>query len=1536
LSFRLFVEIHTLTRSPQEIYVAAIKKQLQSFANMRQQAANQMNMMQLNGNQQNQMQQGMMGSHSMQASMSNQGNQGNFNQGFPPQLQHQMQASPIPMNTQNQNAAPLNMDMSNTNANQAQPQGVQQMQQQQQQQQRPPNMGQGPQLGPVETARIMQIAGLLRDRASPEVREKAMANFNSLPADKQQQVRQRFGDPLVFHFRTAATQLFMNQRGASQNTQPGAMQSHDQGAPRPPQQLPNAQGAPSAMQGQDIDHLQLAGQQADAMRSANAGQLVVPASNNVNLNQQIGGLPMGLAQNGQIPQGTPGQGQMPNLLQQQQHRQQQMFLNAQANAQRQGLNPQEQAQAQAHARQMQARVAQAQVAAQAQAQLQAQAQARQRQVQHAQQAQNQQAQTNTQQMNLQRQMGGQVQQSPMPLLTQPVNQPGQQPGGTPQQRPQGMLLNQQQSQMNSHNLQAFQAQAQAQAQNRANVLRQLPADLPAGLPQNLRNQLQIMSDEQYKVAIERIRSSQPNGQPQAQNGPTPLGQAGNQFMPMGNQQQAQPLNPQNMNAQQLQQAQLQRMQQMQFNMQQNQRNLTQQQGLMSMPPEAMADMDQKPFPPSILRENGINAPESTKTWIQLKEWITRNPQSSPNVNVQGLMRLQTVKWAREQMQARQAGQPQQNANPQQFGGQPGGLLAMSQAGPAPTAPMVAGGINAAQQQQPRMGMNGMMMPGMQGQQYTPLSAQDLQAVRIKMNIPPTISDEQLRQKMHQQRLQLWQRQAQANPGQMQARVLQQQQQLGQQQLVNQQQRMPGQMLGQQPQRPQSQQQQRQPQPGPTQTPIMGQMNGQMGNRPPQRPPQATPQPPMGKNNLKRPAPEDVIEISDSNQSPPQSVPMQISRSQQQRPQNMGNQQNQQKPQPVQPIQGSDQTANRSPIDKRLHELNSEVSQANPRQPPVLISPGDRQQMINALREHAQYIGRIDNCIRMYFSLSRDENNTRQYLKQRLLLTHNVNTKDPNLTLVDHPSIDLRTMQQYLASFKAMVGGVMQKAKERQLLQQSQQSQQGQMPQPPQAGFQQKIGQPGVPDASQAFGAQHVLNATNLEQQQQALRQQQLLQNQQQLPNGAQHARRPSKQQAQAPPAPTAGPGQMPFPFAGNAASPQGVPKYGDGAGNLTADNLKLQPRKKQKPNTRQPPSTASTPAQPTPAPSTISPQVGKMASPDFKRQSLPGALKQEVPMPALPFKCPDNTCPYSEKGFETREQLAQHKSNAHSLMDIPSTEDPLEYATKNFAAALGLNKDGTPKEHPSAKTASKVGKAPVLSGKASQTPGLKQESTSPAGAVTTPMARVPTQPKESPALDRLKTPQHAGRSAPTSAAPSTTEKGAAAKSEKTTEPPTVSSAEDVINGDLDFDPWKDSTIQLPELYDIFHLHDTFTGDWGYDRALEKVDSPATTPDTNISKDTTSTQETDISENDKLNITLGVERLPSDEKLIWGNVDDNWSSIMDASLANDIGALGVDEGTILRLDDGTDLMDWDAMFGPSSTLEGNKVPGWEFDGEVPVF
>ena len=135
------------------------------------------------------------------------------------------------------------------------------------------------------------------------------------------------------------------------------------------------------------------------------------------------------------------------------------------------------------------------------------------------------------------------------------------------------------------------------------------------------------------------------------------------------------------------------------------------------------------------------------------------------------------------------------------------------------------------------------------------------------------------------------------------------------------------------------------------------------------------------------------------------------------------------------------------------------------------------------------------------------------------------------------------------------------------------------------------------------------------------------------------------------------------PFQLGAPSPHGAPIY---ANEYVPDKLKIPPGKRK----TQTGSAASTPGQPTPA-SVSSPQLTK--SPDLKRAHAPEPAKPAPPKPM--FSCMDNDCVSGQVKFATREELGEHLSTMHPVID-----DPMAFVIACVAEADGCNTDGTPKQ----------------------------------------------------------------------------------------------------------------------------------------------------------------------------------------------------------------------------------------------------------------
>ena len=439
-------------------------------------------------------------------------------------------------------------------------------------------------------------------------------------------------------------------------------------------------------------------------------------------------------------------------------------------------------------------------------------------------------------------------------------------------------------------------------------------------------------------------------------------------------------------------------------------------------------------------------------------------------------------------------------------------------------------------------------------------------------------------------------------------------------------------------------------------------------------------------------------------------------------------------------------------------------------------------------------------------------------------------------------------------------------------------------------------------------------------------------------------------QHKAPPPPTT---DRP-PFQLGAQSPRGAPQYFHEP-QVNAGNLKIPMNKKAKLDHVN--SQTSTPG------TTSSPQIGagKGASPELKRPQQPEKLVETK----LTFKCKDNICDFSIRGFDTQAELDAHTKDAHAKI-----EDPLKYAIEQAAEAVGLNKDGNPKAPKLDANAANRGTRPATAtstkpphpGRSGQTPNLKQEVSTPTGtqAAATPMARVATQSsaiKSSPSNNILKTPQ----TGPKAGTPST---GQLARGTpiSTAKPASkdMETAKTVIPEKKEEDPWATAPFDPTSLKDIFDAMDlpgTLTAaslsnednSW-IPRSLSL--SPATTPASSLgSKDSTSTRDSDISESDNLQISLG---LGGTDANIGG---DAWMGALstdfmplDLQLSEDLRALGVgmeDEDVLLGIlgpidgkgaEGDADVMDmdWDATFGARAGLEAEgEIEGWGAGGVFDV-
>lgn len=223
--------------------------------------------------------------------------------------------------------------------------------------------------------------------------------------------------------------------------------------------------------------------------------------------------------------------------------------------------------------------------------------------------------------------------------------------------------------------------------------------------------------------------------------------------------------------------------------------------------------------------------------------------------------------------------------------------------------------------------------------------------------------------------------------------------------------------------------------------------------------------------------------------------------------------------------------------------------------------------------------------------------------------------------------------------------------------------------------------------------------------------------------------------------PPAAPTSAAPPFSFGAPSPHGVPHYEVSTTGFTQDKLHLPPQKKRKPNATG--SAASTPVNQGTTPGSIaSPQLhaGKMPSPEQRRHLQIKSEPQPPKEPEKRFKCDEDMCEFSLKGFEKEEELQAHKEEAHKPI-----ENPLQFLIESAADAFNVDLDGNPKPPKVDPNAAKGGKGKAVAAKAQllgsaavkketlktegQTPKVKQEATTPtpnAGLNTAALQKTPS------------------------------------------------------------------------------------------------------------------------------------------------------------------------------------------------------------------
>lgn len=410
------------------------------------------------------------------------------------------------------------------------------------------------------------------------------------------------------------------------------------------------------------------------------------------------------------------------------------------------------------------------------------------------------------------------------------------------------------------------------------------------------------------------------------------------------------------------------------------------------------------------------------------------------------------------------------------------------------------------------------------------------------------------------------------------------------------------------------------------------------------------------------------------------------------------------------------------------------------------------------------------------------------------------------------------------------------------------------------------------------GRMHPLNAENLQQQQQAL----------QMARKASLQRHHSARDSRPPAAPTSS--QPPFPI--GAASPHGVPQA-YGPNDLTQEKLNWPPAKKRKPN--QPGSAASTPAQPLGTPgSTASPQLTKLASPETQRQ---GGIKVEVEA-MFTFKCPNDSCEYNIKGFNSQTDLDRHTTEIHEMKE-PHIEDPLSWALESLAHGLGLDSNGKSKSKaPDSSTTQRTAGAPNMQAtpsKQGETPKPKHEAGTPVTRTTTPMVRPPTQTGSSPAPSLLKTPQTTNIKTPGPAASVTKSLPKRSSKGDSTATPAQAGRPRIQRSPTPTDMWADSSIRPADLLQCFSGIDTLPviGSFAHMQASPTPASTRSGSSSSRNEKEDSPRGSDISENDELQINIAADE------------DSHWNPFgLYDGLTGDMEDLRFGEGLV--------MMDWDRM------------------------
>jgi hypothetical protein len=342
--------------------------------------------------------------------------------------------------------------------------------------------------------------------------------------------------------------------------------------------------------------------------------------------------------------------------------------------------------------------------------------------------------------------------------------------------------------------------------------------------------------------------------------------------------------------------------------------------------------------------------------------------------------------------------------------------------------------------------------------------------------------------------------------------------------------------------------------------------------------------------------------------------------------------------------------------------------------------------------------------------------------------------------------------------------------------------------------------------------------------------------------------------------------------------PDGVPVYPPNS--FPPDKLSIPPGKRRKvqPQTG---GSATTPSQTQGTPSsTASPKLSKSTSPRLPRSTAPAAQ----------FKCSEQSCERSAKGFATIEERDKHVQEAHQVKETPIT-NPLKWALEGIRTTLVLDDNGRAKKREGDAKIDKLAPTAQPMKKSASTQSLTPMKIE--GG--TPMSRIPTQTGIQSGHGQPRTPQQTGSmvKTPGSDVKSSIQRGgsyelersASTRNQTLTPPP---------------DAWADLTISPRELSQYFPSAAELQGC----SSLSSLTPDSTLSGTGTKSQDNSPKESDIAETDGLKIQIEMEHwLPP-------------VFLADSLFPQSSAQLGADDDLL--------GMDWESAFGVENDVKANNT------------